>query len=222
MGPNQDIPLGSDGICDIENHVPTSGNMDQYPLVDINFDQETITLNPGFNLISLPFTPMETSLPEALSSIEGNYDVILSYNSDTGHWESYNPSKPLSLNTLTELEVNRGYWIHITEDNPVGLIMDGAFPTNTMNNLKQGWNLIGYPSTITMPVEAVFENAGSYSAVWTFENGLWKLYVPGMPPEQPDNIIDMNPSQAYWVEAEIDVTWDFLDGKFYSESMLNP
>jgi hypothetical protein len=71
----------------------------------------------GWNLISLPLMPEDTSTDSVLSPISGNYSIIWEYNaSDTAdHWKKYDPGAPFG-NDLTNMEPGKGYWIMMTSD----------------------------------------------------------------------------------------------------------
>ena len=77
----------------------------------------TIDLYTGWNLISLPLMPEETSIAFVLSPINGNYSIIWEYNaSDTSdHWKKYDPGVPFG-NDLINMEPGKGYWIMMTSD----------------------------------------------------------------------------------------------------------
>ena len=69
-------------------------------------------VNAGWNLISVPFDLDEPALPDALSSIDGNYASVFAY--EGGVWKSYAPDRPAGLNTLAALQLGQGYWLNMT------------------------------------------------------------------------------------------------------------
>ena len=76
-----------------------------------------ISLYAGWNLVGYPSTTARP-IADALSSIEGKYDLVATYDSwDTAdHWKKYNAEAPAFVNDLTEMRPGRGYWIRVTED----------------------------------------------------------------------------------------------------------
>ena len=71
---------------------------------------ETISLTPGWNLISLPIQPSDKSIANVLSGIPDKYSIVWSY--VNGAWKKYQPGKPSDLTTF---EPGYGYWIKTTE-----------------------------------------------------------------------------------------------------------
>ena len=76
-----------------------------------------IPLCPGLNLIGWPSRQV-VALPDALSSIADDYDLVYGYDpSDaTDPWKQFDPGAPPFVNTLTQMEPGKGYWIRVTED----------------------------------------------------------------------------------------------------------
>ncbi len=70
-----------------------------------------ISLEKGWNLVSC-LLPEPLLIADALTSIAGKYDRVLSY--DTGAL-SYYSVIPSSRNTLKSMEQGKGYWIHMQE-----------------------------------------------------------------------------------------------------------
>jgi hypothetical protein len=72
-----------------------------------------IPLVEGWNLIGYPWrTPMPPG--EALSSIDGNYDIVYGWDASSGSWLSYAPG--LGHGTLEEMGPGRGYWVRASRD----------------------------------------------------------------------------------------------------------
>ena len=76
----------------------------------------SVDLNDGWNLVSFPLIPADTSIEQVLSSISGQWDIVEYYNaSDTNdHWKTYATFKPASLNDLWNLDNTMGFWLHVT------------------------------------------------------------------------------------------------------------
>ena len=76
-------------------------------------DIDYVTLYNGSNLIALPKQPSNTSIDAVMANITGKFERVDYYNSQTGTWLVYNPAAPFG-NTLTTIEKNKAYWIHMT------------------------------------------------------------------------------------------------------------
>lgn len=90
------IYMKEDDILVITGELPTS---------------TTITLRKGWNLVGYPSLTTQ-SLTEALSSISGKYNVIFHYD----RTDVSDPWKRDLDGDLTEMEPDKGYWIHAKED----------------------------------------------------------------------------------------------------------
>ena len=76
-----------------------------------------IPLYSGWNLVGYP-SRTARFVEEALSSIEGKYDLVYAYGaSDVADpWKKYNVAAPAFLNDLTQMRSGWGYWIRVSED----------------------------------------------------------------------------------------------------------
>lgn len=107
-----------------------------------NCEAETIqeiTLNKGWNLVSLYIEPVDrltgTVFPNA--EIVKTFDVF------------YSSSQPEFLNTLTEIKVGEGYLVYNSIDETITI---SGVETHSRAFLQDGWNLIGVPSSTPIPV----------------------------------------------------------------------
>jgi hypothetical protein len=71
-----------------------------------------IPLTTGWNLIGNS-TPLNHALPEALSSIDGNWTKLLHY--QNGTWFGADASLPATFWTLDELKNGAGYWLEMAQ-----------------------------------------------------------------------------------------------------------
>jgi hypothetical protein len=108
----------------------------------------TITLHPGWNLISLPCNQSTTDIESVFSSISDSYDAIQYYDAydASDPWKHYRKDKPVHMNDLSDIQNNMGIWIRITEFEDVLFEVPGILATEGQTvTLKPGWNLVGYP-----------------------------------------------------------------------------
>ncbi|UCE74825.1 MAG: DNRLRE domain-containing protein, partial [Methanomassiliicoccales archaeon] len=108
----------------------------------------TLTLHPGWNLISLPCIQSPTDIDSVFSSISDSYDAIQYYDALDANdpWKHYHKGKPASMNDLSDIQNNMGIWIHITDTEDVLFEDPGILPNGGQTvTLTPGWNLVGYP-----------------------------------------------------------------------------
>ncbi len=160
-----------------------------------------ISLHVGWNLISFPIVPMDTSVENLLSSISGSWDNAKWYdaNDPTDPWKSYSPAKPASLNDLTDIDNTMGFWLHVT-DSTDDLIIYGNEPVTTNIMLKAGWNLVSYPSNITDTVADALWGTGA-DRVECYDAGTPYLIKEMGPADL------MSPGNGYWVHVLVDSVW---------------
>jgi hypothetical protein len=76
---------------------------------------EPIPLKQGWNLVGyncLTAQPIE----EALSSIDGSYNSVWTYDSIDREWRKYIVDGPAFLNDLETMDPGKGYWVNVTVD----------------------------------------------------------------------------------------------------------
>ncbi len=190
---------GSDGIGDTP-YIIDGDSLDRYPymapLVIIEHKQDLIA---GWNLISVPMRQCNQSLEEVLSSINGKWDQVYVYDATVPEpWLTASTDWPDALNTVHDLDRNRGIWVHTTE--PCTYTSYGVAVVSTNIQLYAGWNLVGYPS-----LNAVTVAVGLAGTNWD----IVEAFDPGAP-----YMVDqlgagdlMEPGNGYWVHVPSDVIW---------------
>jgi len=161
----------------------------------------TLNLYTGWNLISLPLMPEDTSITSLLSPINGNYNIIWEYNASntSDHWKKYDPGVPFG-NDLTNMEPGKGYWIMMTSNNT--LPISGTVPESIDIDLKTSWNLVAFNSLDSQPIaEALSSINGNYSIVWAYDASdtadHWKKYDPGV--SFGNDLVNVEPGRGYWI-----------------------
>ena len=76
----------------------------------VKFSEFSRDLESGWNMFSVPYGIENQTLPTALSSIEGKYNMVIYYNASSGESEFFDPLIP-EYSTLKKLEPGAGYWI---------------------------------------------------------------------------------------------------------------
>ncbi len=154
----------------------------------------------GWNLISLPLSPLDKAIETVLSSIAGKYISVWSFSS--GAWKFYDPASP-GFNDLFEMDAGIGYWVNMSETATLTLL--GTVPQNSIAILN-GWNLVGYNSfSVQDPATALASIAGHYVLVWAYVNNAWLMYDPANP--GLNNLPTMESGLGYWINASGDCTW---------------
>lgn len=203
--------------------IPTTINTpgQTYALV-ISYGQAPLTINlyAEWNLISLPLDPENPYITEVLSSIDGLYTSVQSYDASdvSDPWKHYAPSKPPHMNDLWYLYSDMGFFIYIPSGNiptPPGYLtleVYGAhFSENHVIEIFPGWNMVGYPST---------ENEYYVTALNTLDypidiNSIWYLDAPTQDDKEiPIDYDTFEVGRGYWFHAvgtppDWEVIWDY-------------
>jgi hypothetical protein len=157
-------------------------------------------LHEGWNLISVPFAQVNTSIKEVLKDIAGKWDYIQVYNAtDPDHWKTNLTYRPDQLNDLNALNHKMGFWINVTEPN-VNLTVRGNISAYTIIPLYAGWNLVGYPTLNTKTVgNALFGTTADKVEVFDLTDP-YRLKEVG-------STYVMKPGEGYWVHVVADSIW---------------
>jgi hypothetical protein len=163
----------------------------------------SLALAANWNLIAIPRTLADPTLPAALDSITGTYNLVYAYDAcdPADPWKKYDPTAPSFANDLTGMDVQRGYWLLTTQ--PVTLTVAGARPGATSIPLCAGWNLIGYPSAAPVMLPGALASiAGQYDLVYAYDAAdaadPWKKYAPAAPWFTND-LAELGPGKGYWI-----------------------
>jgi hypothetical protein len=89
------IHMLNDAVLMPDLNMPTPGYSTMTPLI------------PGWNFVGYP-SATNTPIDTALFGVP--YDMVQTYDANTGQWLSYDGGS----GTITEMEMGRGYWIHCT------------------------------------------------------------------------------------------------------------
>jgi hypothetical protein len=162
-----------------------------------------IDLNQGWNLISLPEQPANTAIEQVAASIRDKFSSIWAYMD--GSWKLYDPQNP-NFNDLLTMEAGRGYWVEMKES---GALSGSGTAAPSSVLLSAGWNLAGYGCKPLAISSALASIAGKYDSVWTFKEGIWKLYDPNNP--NFSDLTTLDPGVGYWINAKELTTWTCPD-----------
>jgi len=119
--------------------------------------------------------------------------------------QSYDPSLPFFLNTLTSLNVKDGYWVKVKED--VNFEVEGVVPDGASISVRKGWNLVGYPRESG---EAPADELKSLGDTVEQIKNLTQSYDPSLP-FFLNTLSTMAPGMGYWLKVTEDGTWTVGD-----------
>lgn len=169
------------------------------------------SLKPGWNMVSVQLDPVNPDTASVLDPILNQVQSIWSWvyddQSATWGWVSYDKDNPPFLNDLNELHSSVGYWINMTDASSLP-VRNGTFIEDGVS-LTMGWNLVGYTSIHTLPInEAISSISSLLNSIWTFDlqTSSWISYDKDNPPFL--NTLDViKPGMSYWVNVSEDLIW---------------
>jgi len=184
-----------------------------FTILDI---KHSISLVPGWNLVSFNVVPDSNDIEDVLASIDGYYTLVYAWDASvtSNHWLKYDPSIGFG-NTLNTLDETLGFWIHMTT--AATLDITGTMPLSTQVNLSTaagGWNLVGYPAQIGQDLPGALADHGAgdaFTLVYAYHaadtEDQWKVFDPEAPLYGYDLEI-MEPGWGYWVFVTENVIWE--------------
>jgi len=188
----------------------------------------TISLNPGWNLISVPLNLNTWELGE--DSLVDDPLNVTPKNSLSVIYR-YNPSKSFEMcihyvdlgwypatESFTELEPGRGYWLWA--ENDCTLTFTGTAPSDLDASLDSGWNCVGWYSTsvaelgedslVDDPLSVTPKNSLSviyrYNPSKSFEMCIHYVDLGWYP--ATESFTELEPGRGYWLWAENDCLWN--------------
>lgn len=173
----------------------------------------SISLVPGWNLVSFSLHPSSTAVVDVLSSIAGNYDLVYAWDATGGHAGSGNwlraDNNPMTSDTLVNLDETMGFWIHMTAADTLEIV--GSVPSSTditLSTIAGGWNLVGYPSAASgsLPASLTAHSTLVYTHHAADTGDPWKLYDRNGAAWAND-LTSLTAGWGYWVYATSGETW---------------
>lgn len=157
----------------------------------------TISLAKGWNLISIPISLTDAAPAAVFASVSDKLAAAWGYQNNA--WLGFFPGAPAEVNSLTAVDEKMGLWVEMKD--AATLTVQGMSLAATQIPISEGWNLIGFPTLESQPVEAALAAIeGSYSAVWGYRRGGWVAHFPGAPADV-NTMKKMTPTEGYWIQA---------------------
>jgi hypothetical protein len=154
------------------------------------FEDANITLVEGWNLISLPLIPLDSSVNAVVAGILDDVKSVWYW---SGRWYSFVPGGP---SDLTSMRDGKAYWINMKAAQNLTLAgrknaVPPALPPTY--DVVAGWNMVGLKATNNVTA-ADYLYGTRYVRIYGYENGTWFL-IPGPNYNYPE----MEPGLGYWV-----------------------
>ena len=157
-------------------------------------DTFTKSLPLGWNLISLPLTPIDSSTSAVLGNDTIAYDAVNSYNATSKLFE-----------TATTMAPGTGYFVHVTTAGD--WVYEGTSVSSTSPGLKSGLNMIGVPNCTMSVGDAMGSADYRYVARWNADDQKYEVYNPSAPAAFY-GFTEMTAGEGYFVSAKSDdVDW---------------
>lgn len=176
----------------------------QPPLV-----QGTITLHPGWNLVStpLPLKDQHRTAGQVFAAIDTDSRSIYSYDAGLKQF--------VVLNSTSEILPLKGIWVYSRNVAPLTFNYQVTRPVTILMHMPSGWNLIGYPAIEPGNARAGFASIGNtWSTILRFDpvtqQYLSTIFNEGAGGQSDQQIMD--PMQSYWIfmprEGDLIITFN--------------
>jgi len=161
----------------------------------------TFSLKQGENLISLPLTPQDTAIEAVLAPVISRIKDVWTYDpaDNTNPWKHFRPGLS-AYSSLTRMDTDKGYWIDVKYDATLQ-ISGTPVSDNAVLDLKQGWNLIGWPYAQAQPITEALQGLTfglDFTKVTTFDNTA-KAILNFTNQPADDDFNSFTPGQGYYI-----------------------
>lgn len=164
--------------------------------LQINLTNVITTLNPGWNLFSIPVIPQPSSEIEVVFGNQGQAGLIRA----TTIWEWSGQQ----FNIAENIEPGNGYWVHIDGDVAVDVQNFGTLPSGDPQTSNKGWNLVGIKDILSIQVPTNTEIRGKVFGWDAANQSLFSVDDSSLPGNLQQILL---PGRAYWMylaeEAEL-------------------
>ena len=197
---------------------------DMADAVNLNLEASTfeVELAQGWNKFSIQVRPVDTAIEEVLTSIEGQYEIVRTYDAvaDPGDpARTYVPDMP-EESDLTDIDHKHGYWIKMYDG--ATLEVDGAGENieSTPIEMAEGWSFISYllpdPTSV---VDTFGIPIGEYlEIVRCYKEGA-KTYIPGL--DIYNDLETLEPGMGYLVKTDTAGTFVY-EGPSFTPTVAAP
>jgi hypothetical protein len=201
-------PLWSTGVrASPAVGVPSQHHSDLYTVGE---NSGGVSLVGGWNFISLPVVPFDTSIESVLASLAFPYDLISVWYYDRceDEWLVYGNGNT-TFKTLTTMEAGKAYWVRMRypEEQHSDPSVSGSYPhalwvfgtkapmppdLPSSYDVCEGWNMVGFRSVEAMAPEDYLGNfsPSEYGAIYAWDPYLQNWIT------NPNKLV---PGYGYWI-----------------------
>jgi len=173
-----------------------------------------IQLKKGWNLISMPLIPEDSSTEIIINNIL-QPTVLWQYNG-SGFWSVYDTEAPFPwFNTLNKIDYRNAFWLNSSSDQILKIKGEKIDEYNI--SLRQGWNMLGYPLLQEKEVQEILSEVNStLKVIWAYysETDEWKVYDKETPYPWLNTLTILEPGKGYWVKVSNKCSWTFNGTNF--------
>jgi hypothetical protein len=171
--------------------------------------QSTLANPSGWFMLGSSLVQSDTSLAHVIQGqgLPANMDCIRTYDPVTGTWPITIPGAPGPINTVTDLDDETGFWMHVTSSTrfaTAGYIIDQTI------TMRTGWNLVPYPFAQrfmnTAGIAAhLAANCPNYAEMLILD------YTQPYHLKSPTGSENIFNNQAIWVRVTADTVWTVIN-----------
>ncbi|MEE9340757.1 MAG: Ig-like domain-containing protein [Thermoplasmata archaeon] len=161
----------------------------------------TRQLIAGPNLVSVPLVLSDESIGTVLQTVK--YDRAWFYDSSSGEWKWHMTAK--GYGGLTDLSHTIGLWVNVTGD--CNFHVAGLVPAQTTIHLREGWNLVSFPSFNSSYTVADLKAELPVERVEGFDASAPPHFLRVL--QDSDVLLA---GEGYWVKVSADVAWVVSNG----------
>ena len=165
----------------------------------------SLSLEPGWNLVSLPGSPSPSDVADVFS--DASISTVMTYDpSTTGLWSFVTRNADATYSGAMTIEAQRGYWVEasapVTQSVKIPGLAAGAMSAPDSYRLAAGWNLVGINTsdiagTTSRDADEYFSTL-DWSRAYTYNaiSKSWGSVVPDASTTAGDTV---TVGKGYWV-----------------------
>ncbi|MCX6256618.1 MAG: PKD domain-containing protein [Bacteroidia bacterium] len=201
------MPVGVNGITQQGNFAidGVSGLLSlNYP----GYDEQTIMLAQGWNLMSTYIAPISNAVDQVFAPVISNL-ILVKDGGGNVYWPFYN------INLIGNMTIGKGYQVDMSTANQLQIVGFAVVPETTPISLPANWSILGYlRQSAGDPSVMLASIAGNINIMKNYLGDVyWPLY--GV-----NTIGNMVPGQGYMIKMNSAVTFYYpVNGPAASEKM---
>ena len=168
-----------------------------------------VNLTPGWNLVSVPGTPLDSST-QAVMGNTMQASIVLAYQDDA--WLTAVNDNGTWRGTLTDIVGGYGYWVQTTAFESISALIPETDTSSVLPTAKviAGWNLLGVVDVLQAragkapsgggEADNYFDNI-AWKVAYSFdtETNAWEKSIPDEGTNDPDSDEEILNGKGYWV-----------------------